>query len=206
MLTLILASGSPRRHEILKSAGIAHEVCPVDADESVPAGTAAERVPAMLSERKAKAAIERFHAALGERVILASDTVVICGGVIFGKPKDKDDAIRMIRALAGAKHTVATGVCVTDGERFETDVVCTDVYMRELSDDEIAAYVERFSPLDKAGAYGIQEAAGAFVQRIDGDYTGVVGLPLCRTVEMLADFGVPLFPADTSPDTNGVSK
>ena len=193
MTTLILASGSPRRHEILKSAGIAHEVCPVDADESVPEGTSAERVPAILSERKARAAVARFGAAPGERVILASDTVVICGEAIFGKPTDEADAARMLRSLSGAKHTVATGVCVTDGERYETDVVCTDVYMRELSDDEIAAYVALCRPLDKAGAYGIQEAAGAFVRRIDGDYTGVVGLPLCRTVELLAGFGVKLF-------------
>ena len=169
---------------------------PVDADESVSPDTPPVRVPAILSERKARAAVGRFGAAPGERVILASDTVVICGGEIFGKPKDEADAERMIRALSGAKHTVATGVCVTDGERYETDVVCTDVYMRELTDEEIARYVRRFRPLDKAGAYGIQEAAGAFVRRIDGDYTGVVGLPLCRTVELLADFGVPLFSED----------
>lgn len=193
MPTLILASGSPRRHEILTNARIPHEVRPVDADESVIAGTPPERVPAILSERKARVAVERFGAAPGEQIILASDTVVICGGEIFGKPKDEADARRMIGALSGAKHTVATGVCVTDGVRYATDVVCTDVYMRELSQTEIASYVRRFRPLDKAGAYGIQEAAGAFVRRIDGDYTGVVGLPLCRTVEMLAAFGVELF-------------
>ena len=193
MIKLILASGSPRRHEILQSAGIAHEVRPVDADESVPAGTAPERVPAILAERKARAALERFGASPGERVILASDTVVICGGTIFGKPKDEADAERMLRALSGAKHTVVTGVCVSDGERFETDAVASDVYMREISDAEIGAYVTRCRPLDKAGAYGIQEAAGAFVCRIDGDYSAVVGLPLCRTVEMLGDFGVDLF-------------
>ena len=193
MLTLILASGSPRRHEILQSAGIAHEVRPVDADESVPADTPPERVPAILAERKARAAVERFGASPGERVILASDTVVICGGAIFGKPSDEADACRMLRALSGAKHTVVTGVCVTDGERFETDAVATDVYMRDITDDEIALYVARCRPLDKAGAYGVQEAAGAFVRRIDGDYSGVVGLPLCRTVEMLGDFGIDLF-------------
>ena len=193
MPTLILASGSPRRHEILKNAGIAHEVRPVDADESITDDIAPESVPAVLAERKASAAVERFISAPGEQIILASDTVVICGGVIFGKPADEADAVRMIRALSGAKHTVATGVCVTDGDRYETDVVCTDVYMRELSDREISAYVERYRPLDKAGAYGIQEAAGAFVRRIDGDYSGVVGLPLCRTVEMLGNFGVKLF-------------
>ena len=186
MIRLILASGSPRRHELLQSAGIAHEVRPVDADESVPAGLSPERV----AERKAKAAVERFGASPGERVILASDTVVICGGAIFGKPKDEADAARMLRELSGAKHTVVTGVCVTDGERYETDAVATDVYMRELTDGEIEAYVSKCRPLDKAGAYGIQEAAGAFVYRIDGDYSAVVGLPLCRTVEMLGDFGV----------------
>lgn len=178
------------------SAHIAHEVRPVDADESVSPDVLPERVPAILAERKARAAVGRFGAAPDEQIVLASDTVVICGGAIFGKPKDEADAVRMIRALSGAKHTVATGVCVTDGERYETDVVCTDVYMRELTDAEIEAYVRRFRPLDKAGAYGIQEAAGAFVRRIDGDYSCVVGLPLCRTVEMLADFGVPLFGED----------
>lgn len=189
-MTLILASGSPRRHEILTSASIAHEVRPVDADESVPDGTDARSVPAILSERKARGAVDRFGVRPGESVVLASDTVVICGGEIFGKPADEADAVRMLRALSGAKHTVATGVCVSDGERYETDVVCTDVYMRELSDEEIVGYVRRFRPFDKAGAYGIQEAAGAFVRRIDGDYYGVVGLPLCRTVELLCDFGV----------------
>ena len=194
MITLILASGSPRRHEILQSAGIAHEVRPVDADESVPEGTMPECVPSILAERKARAAVARFGAASRRQIILAADTVVICGGVIFGKPSDEADARRMLRALSGAKHTVVTGVCVTDGERYETDSVATDVFWREISDAEIAGYVSRCRPLDKAGAYGIQEAAGAFVRRIDGDYSSVVGLPLCRTVEMLGNFGQGLFP------------
>ena len=193
MIKLILASGSPRRHEILQSAGIAHEVRPVDADESVPEGTTPERVPAILAERKARAAVERVGASPGEQGILASDTVVICGGEIFGKPKDAAHAERMLRALSGAKHTVVTGVCVPDGSRLETDAVATDVYMREITRSEIESYVALCRPTDKAGAYGIQAAAGAFVRRIDGDYSAVVGLPLCRTVEMLGDFGIPLF-------------
>lgn len=193
MKELILASASPRRHEILMSAGICHTVRPVDADESIPDLVEVAAVPAVIAERKARAAAGRFGTEPGKRVFLAVDTVVICGGSIFGKPKDRADAIRMISALSGICHTVASGVCVTDGVTYSTDTVCTDVYMRELTAAEIAGYVDRFSPYDKAGAYGIQEAAGAFVRRIDGDYSGVVGLPLCRTVEMLADFGIKMF-------------
>lgn len=193
MIELILASASPRRHEILTCAGIGHVVRPVDADESIPASVENTAVPALIAERKARAAVMQFGSAPGSRVILAVDTVVICGDEIFGKPADRADAIRMISALSGARHTVASGVCVTDGVVYDVDTVCTDVYMRELSAAEIEGYVDRYAPFDKAGAYGIQEAAGAFVRRIDGDYSGVVGLPLCRTVEMLAKFGIRMF-------------
>lgn len=193
MTELILASASPRRHEILTSAKIAHTVFPVDADESIPAGTDACAVPQIIAERKARRAVSTLGATPGKRIILAADTVVIFGSEIFGKPADRADAIRMISALSGKRHTVASGICVTDGVSYVSDTVCTDVYMRELSAAEIDGYVECCKPYDKAGAYGIQEAAGAFVRRIDGDYSGVVGLPLCRTVELLAHFGITMF-------------
>ena len=193
MIELILASASPRRHEILTGAGIAHTVRPADADESIPAGADPCSVPEIIAGRKARAAVEMLGAEPGQRVILAVDTVVICGNEIFGKPADRADAIRMISALSGIRHTVASGVCVTDGVSYVSDTVCTDVYMRELSAAEIEGYVDRYEPYDKAGAYGIQEAAGAFVRRIDGDYSGVVGLPLCRTVELLSRFGISMF-------------
>lgn len=193
MTKLILASASPRRHEILANALIAHTVFPVDADESIPAGADARSVPQIIAERKARAADALLKDAPEKHVILAADTVVICGNEIFGKPADRADAIRMISALSGACHTVASGICVTDGVSYVSDTVCTDVYMREISEAQIESYVDRCEPYDKAGAYGIQEAAGAFVRRIDGDYSGVVGLPLCRTVELLAHFGISMF-------------
>lgn len=192
-MEIILASGSPRRHEILSDAGISHIVRPVGADETLPDGITPEAAVKTLAERKARAAVAEFSSVPGECIIVAADTLVSCGGEIFGKPADRDDAFRMISVLIGGSHSVLTGVCVTDGVRFLTEAEESLVFMRNADAEEIYSYIDRYSPYDKAGAYGIQEAAGLFVSRIEGDYQSIVGLPLCRTGLMLREFGVKLF-------------
>lgn len=191
-MNIILASASPRRHEILRDAGIDHIIRPASADETLPEGTAPREAVAMLARRKASAAVAD-HFATGEDIIIAADTLVAYGSEIYGKPKDRDDAYRMISSMTGSTHSVYTGVCVTNGVRYITEVEESVVHMRKAEDFEIYSYIDRFKPYDKAGAYGIQEAAGLFVCRIEGDYSNIVGLPLCRTGEMLKQFGVNLF-------------
>ena len=192
-MTIILASGSPRRHEILRDAGIDHIVKPASADETLPAEITPRDAVLMLARRKAEAAVAE-NSPLGEgALIVAADTLVACGGEIYGKPADRSDAYRMISSMTGGTHSVLTGVCVTDGSQFLCEVEESTVYMREAEDYEIYSYIDRFEPYDKAGAYGIQEAAGLFVSRIEGDYSNIVGLPLCRTGLMLKHFGAKLF-------------
>ncbi|MBQ7715419.1 MAG: septum formation protein Maf [Clostridia bacterium] len=191
MKRLILASKSPRRDELLSLAGYAHEVLVSDADETVPEGTGVAEGAVEVSKRKARAVI---GATDGERVVVAADTVVEACGEVFGKPKDARDAERMLRAMSGGKHFVHTGVTVTDGTRYLSEAVTTEVKMRELDESEIMGYIDSGEPFDKAGAYGIQGIAGTFVERLEGDYFNVVGLPLCTVSGMLKEFGVELFP------------
>ncbi len=192
-MTIILASGSPRRHEILTDAGIDHIVRPVDADESLPLHISPRDAVTTLARRKATAAVREFSPKPGESVIIAADTLVAYGSEIYGKPKDRDDAFRMISSMVGGCHSVFTGVCITDGETVLTEAEESLVFMRDATDEEIYSYIDRYAPYDKAGAYGIQEAAGLFVSRIEGDYANIVGLPLCRTGMMLKEFGIKLF-------------
>jgi len=193
MKRLILASKSPRRDEILTLVGYRHEIIVSDADETIPEGTAAADAVAMISRRKADAVVSETE---GERVVVAADTVVEVDGEIFGKPKDSADAERMLRTMSGGRHLVHTGITVTDGKSTVTETVTTEVLMRELSDREIYGYIESGEPFDKAGAYGIQGIAGAFVESLSGDYFNVMGLPVCRVSEILAEFGIGLFDKD----------
>ena len=173
---LILASGSPRRHEILEAAGIPHKIQKTDADESLPDGISPEEAVELLSMRKAESALQD---APENALILAADTVVSLNGNILGKPKDADDARRMLKELSGKKHTVFTGITISDGVKCITAHEKTVIFMRSLSPQEIDAYIHTGEPLDKAGAYGIQGRAGLFIRRLEGDYFNVVGLPLC---------------------------
>ena len=194
MKKIILASKSPRRHEILTLAGFEHEIIVSDADESVPASyTPAEAVRA-ISAKKASAVLSEIDTSLYEDglVIVAADTVVDVDGVIFGKPKGEADAERMLRVLSGRRHFVHTGVTVTDGRKTLTAVETTAVVMREIKEDEIKGYAASGEPLDKAGAYAVQGKAGAFVKKLEGDYFNVMGLPLCVTCGMLNEFGINL--------------
>ena len=193
MKRLILASKSPRRDEILDLVGYRHEIVVSDADETVPEETAARDAVAIISKRKAAAALTATD---GDRVVLAADTVVESCGKIFGKPKSVDDARAMLNEMSGGCHLVHTGVTVTDGEKTVTETVTTKVFMRDLSETEIEGYIASGEPFDKAGAYGIQGIAGAFVTKLDGDYFNVMGLPICRVSEILRDFGIWLFKED----------
>lgn len=178
---LILASGSPRRREILESAGYVFTVITPDADE-VKEGPSPKDLATKNSELKAKAAVK-----LTDGIIICADTVVSLGDKILGKPENEENAKEMLRALSNNTHTVITGYTVTDGEKFISGHVKTEVTMRRIHEDEIESYVTLCSPLDKAGAYGIQEAAGMFVSGISGDYYNVVGLPLSKISEILRE-------------------
>lgn len=188
---LILASASPRRHELLTAAGLAHTVLTSEADETLPAGISPADAVEMLSARKANAVLPLAPA---EAITVAADTVVSLNGEILGKPKDEADAKRMLSALSGQEHHVYTGVTVTDGTKTVTAHACTVVRMREITPAEINAYVRTGEPMDKAGAYGIQGRAALFVSGIEGDYANVVGLPLSLTGDILRrEFGYSLF-------------
>ena len=181
---LILASASPRRHEILLTAGIPHEIRAAHADETLPPDITPAQAVEMLSARKAAAALA--EASRGE-IVLAADTVVSLNGKILGKPADREQARQMLTALSGNAHEVYTGITVTDGTVTVSEHEKTVVRMREILPGEIDAYISSGDPMDKAGAYGIQSLAGIFVSGLEGDYFNVVGLPLCRTARILRD-------------------
>lgn len=185
-MALILASGSPRRAEILTNAGFTFIVRPADVDESLPAGTRPADAAYELALRKARAAAGRYP----EDVVLASDTLVAPGDHILGKPRDAADATRMLELLSGRVHTVYTGICVCGGGRERCEVIPTEVEFIPLTQEQIAWYVATGEPMDKAGAYGIQGRGGQFIRRISGDYYAVMGLPISRTAQILAEFSI----------------
>lgn len=178
-LKLILASGSPRRAELLRSAGLDFEIIVPDIDEAARPGEAPDAFVCRTAREKA----ESIPAS--DAIILAADTAVVDGEQILGKPSDAKDAAGMLRSLSGRTHEVMTGVCL----RYPEQTVCfhieTRVTFRELSDQEIADYVASGEPMDKAGAYAIQGGAAKMVRRVEGSYSNVVGLPLCEVIEKL---------------------
>lgn len=179
-MKLILASQSPRRKELLGLLGLAFEIKVPCVDETMTPGIDPAQQVAEVSRRKALATV-----AEKEDVIIAADTIVVCDGQILGKPRDREDACRMLRMLSGRSHQVMTGLTVLQGDRVESCTEITQVFFRDLSDREIAAYVDSGEPMDKAGAYGIQGGAAIFAEKICGDYYNVVGLPVCRLAKML---------------------
>lgn len=176
---LVLASASPRRRELLATAGFAFEVRPADIDESLRAGEGPERYVARLAEEKARAAWRAGETTLG------ADTTVVVDGESLGKPADAEEAAAMLRRLAGRSHEVLTGWCVFDGERAESGVEATKVFFLRMSEGEIDEYARSGEPLDKAGGYGIQGLASKYVERIEGCYFNVVGLPVARVAAAL---------------------
>lgn len=179
-MNLILASQSPRRRELLGLLGIPFTVQVSQADETMEPGKSPAQQVAEVSRRKALAV-----KAISDDVVIAADTIVVCDGVILGKPKDCDDACRMLRMLSGRTHQVMTGMTVRFGDRLHSCTEVTEVTFRQLSDSEIRRYVESKEPMDKAGAYGIQGGGALFAEKLCGDYYNVMGLPVCRLVQVL---------------------
>lgn len=180
---LILASQSPRRKELLGLLNIPFTVRVADIDETMDPSLPIAQAVAQLSRRKAEA-IPREK----DDIVIAADTVVVCDGAVLGKPKDEADAFRMLSLLSGRQHQVMTGLTVLRGEKAVSHTEITDIFFRDLTESEIRAYIETKDPMDKAGAYGIQNGAALFVERINGDYFNVVGLPVCRLGLILREF------------------
>ena len=173
-LNLVLASASPRRRELLENAGVAFIVRPVDMDETAQPDESAETYVKRLAESKARAAWNPGDLCLG------ADTAVVIASEILGKPSGAAEAREMLAKLSGGAHEVLTGYCLFDGKDCVSGVETTKVFFRKLSPDEINTYAASGEPLDKAGAYGIQGLASRFVERIEGCYFNVVGLPVSR--------------------------
>ena len=199
-MKIILASNSPRRKELLAGLGIPYDVFVLQGiDESYPDTLPANEVAEYIARKKAKAYVNvnpndnennsslfTLHSSL----LLTADTIVVCDGEILGKPHDAADACAMLRKLSGKTHQVYTGYCLQTADKTVSGTVCSDVTFKELSDEEITYYVEKYKPLDKAGAYGIQEWIGYIgITGIRGSYYNVMGLPVQRIYEEIKKLG-----------------
>jgi septum formation protein len=184
--TLVLASKSPRRAELLEQIGVPFEQAAVDINETPHLNECAEDLVVRLACEKAQAGLAvRQHS-----VVLGSDTVVAVGRDILGKPRDLADSQRMLERLSGTQHEVMSAVCVADQNRSLWRLSCTKVSFRDIESDEILKYWNTGEPCDKAGSYAIQGLAATFVSNIEGSYSGVMGLPLYETAELLSEFGI----------------
>ena len=186
-MKIVLASQSPRRKELLGRMGLEFVTQASKIDESAFDGLEARELVATLSREKAQWIARQLD---GETLVIGADTVVVRDGAALGKPKDAEDAVAMLLSLSGRDHQVCTGVTVCRGDRVLTQVEETQVTFRELTEAEVRQYVSTGEPMDKAGAYGIQGLGGLLVEGIRGDYSNVVGLPVCRLGQMLKDFCV----------------
>ena len=188
-MKLVLASGSPRRRDLLRQIGVTDfHIRTPNVEESVPEGLSPRETVENISRQKAQAVD-----ASPDELLISADTMVFLDGMRLGKPRDAADALRMLTALQGARHTVCTGVTVRQGQRFLTRSECTDVTFRPASRETLSAYIATGEPMDKAGAYGLQGRGVLLVERIDGDFSNVIGLPLPLLQQMLAEFGVNLW-------------
>ncbi len=190
--TIILASTSPRRRDLIAGLHIPYEVVPSHADESTPEGWTPEQIVKELSLRKASAVYGELVPAREDAVIVGSDTIVVLDGQVLGKPSSREEAASMLRSLQGRTHLVYTGVACIDGGTGSTlvDYKSTRVTMRALTEDEVRAYADSGEGLDKAGAYAIQGLGATLVTGIEGCYFNVVGLPLSLLSEMLKSFNL----------------
>jgi septum formation protein len=183
---VVLASGSPRRHDLLNLIGISHEVRPTNIDETMRSREAPRRHAERLAREKASAAATRDP----NLITIGADTIVVVNRKVLGKPTGAEQAAAMLRQLSGRHHTVVTAVAVSRGKKLRSAVEEVRVKFRKLRDDEIDAYIATGEPLDKAGAYGIQGYGATIVECVEGDYFSVMGLPLARLVGLLRDVGV----------------
>ena len=189
-MKIILASASPRRRALLKVLGLDFEVIASDAEEHIDSRKSVCETVMELSLQKAKSVSEKLGK---DYIIIGADTVVSCRGKILGKPKDNIEAFEMLKMLSGIRHTVYTGFTIISNSDFKTitDYDSTDVSFKNLSDCEISNYIKNNNVLDKAGAYSIQGTASSFVERLDGDYNNVVGLPIYKLSKYLyKDYGI----------------
>jgi septum formation protein len=183
---VILASASPRRRQLLDLIGIAHEVRPANIDETMRPRETPRRHAERLAREKASAVAKRDP----DLITIGADTIVVVNRKVLGKPRDVDDAARMLTLLSGREHVVTTAVAVSRGKKLRSAVEEVLVKFRRLRDDEIEAYIATGEPMDKAGAYGIQGYGATIVERIEGDYFAVMGLPIVRLIGLLRDVGV----------------
>ena len=188
MKTIILASASPRRREILEKTGLKFKVYESDYEENMEIGLKPHKLAIYHSIGKAMAVALKFKDAL----IISADTIVVLKDRVFGKPRDKEDARKMLKTLSGKAHTVITGYTIMDaetGKKFSSAVE-SKVRFKRLNEDEIETYIKSGEPLDKAGAYGVQGLGAVIVKRIEGDFFNVMGLPLNSVAESLKKFGI----------------
>lgn len=181
---VVLASNSPRRKELMSGLGVDYVVKTLpDVDESYPDTLRGEEIPAYISREKADAYQSMIEP---DELLITADTIVWLDGEVLGKPKDREDAIRMLRKLSGASHQVITGVCLTTKEWQKCFTATTDVTFASLTEEEIVYYVDKYAPMDKAGAYGVQEWIGFIgVESISGSYFNVMGLPIQKLYKEL---------------------
>jgi septum formation protein len=183
---VVLASSSPRRRQLLNLIGIAHEVRPANIDETMRPRETPRRHAERLAREKAIAIAKRDP----DLITIGADTIVVVNRKVLGKPRDAEDAARMLALLSGREHVVTTAVAVSRGKKLRSAVEEVRVTFRRLRGDEIEAYIATGEPMDKAGAYGIQGYGATIVERIEGDYFAVMGLPIVRLVGLLRDVGV----------------
>lgn len=193
MPTLYLASRSPRRRELLQQIGVDFQLVDAEVDETPLAAEEPARYVERMARAKARAGLAQCRSAehSAHPVVLGADTAVVVAGEIFGKPRDRSHGLAMLRRLADSEHQVLSAVCLTDGERERCELSATRIRFRTIEDRELAAYWDSGEPVDKAGGYAIQGLGAVFVEQLSGSYSGVVGLPLFETADLLRHFGVP---------------
>ena len=190
MAQIVLASGSPRRKELLERIGVTDFLVRVpEVEETFPEGLTPQKVVSHISREKAEAASRLCGP---EDIIITADTMVFLDQARLGKPRDEAHALEMLTALQGRKHTVCTGVSVCQGDRRLTETESTDVFFRPASEEELRRYIATGEPMDKAGAYGVQGRGALLVERLEGDFFNVMGLPVLRLARMLEEFGISL--------------
>ncbi len=184
MTKIVLASQSPRRKQLLQWAEVDFEIIVEPTDETYPEGLSPQEVAVHIARQKALVVQQRTSS-----LVLAADTIVVLGEEIIGKPKDRDDAVRILQKLSGAHHKVITGVVMVQGEKEHAFADVTDVEFHPLTTEQLQFYVDKYGPYDKAGAYAIQEWIGVVgIRRINGDFYNVMGLPVSRVVQALQNF------------------
>lgn len=183
---LILASQSPRRHQMLKELGLDFKIQTKDVEEVYPDHLKGEEIPVYLAKLKAEAFVLDMNE---KELVITADTIVCVDDMVLGKPKDRADAVKMLKMLSGRSHQVISGVCLKSKEKEATFSTTTNVHFKELSLEEIDYYIDNYKPFDKAGAYGIQEWIGFVgIDGIEGSYFNVVGLPIQRLYQELSGF------------------